>query len=571
MCMLSGSLDTLESLHGIIRDTAIEVLGLPHEVASSFASIATSKVTGFFFRFENIPDSLTLKDITYDGDRFVAEWESFSTTAECPVCGKASVRAHSGRLYAEMIQDIGVHGAGLWHRIWRKKYRCCNDHCVHKVFLEGFSGFIEARRSRMTAEFADHVLRTASATSNEAAARQLKAQGAKISGDTVIRLVLKHGAGEIEKAFYKEAGSLVKVGIDDINLRKGNSGTACMVIVDIETRKLLAIARGTTADTARGVLSMFPNLELVSRDRGTAMSSAADALGKPSVADRFHLTANMHTAIEKTLRESLPKSLYIPVGGSWTCVSSDGEDGEITVADMPASLTEEDITQRVRIAHLGAKAEQKYRETLRVLELTTRGMCAKEISEMTGIAVDDVRKLRGGMRETVADVERKIDEYFADPRGSVKMQKSVSRSAQHSSKSKVEPYRDVVEAMLKEGKGHWAIHKEICKLGFEGSHSTVDNYIIKLRREGSIEKEIADAHEATDDYFVPLPERPERISVRVYSVKTVYNRVLAAIRERRGAAEGERQAQGEGQAQGEATPAGPKEKKTTPSSHPASG
>ena len=560
MCMHVG---TLDSLSEIIRDTAIDVLGLPHEAASNFARIVSEKVTGFLFRFDNIPESLMFKDIIYEDNRFIAEWESISTAAVCPVCNKASGQTHSRRLYAEMVQDIGLHGTGLWHRIWRKKYKCDNDHCIHKVFLEGFSGFVEARRSRMTAEFAELVLRTAAATNSEAAAMQLKAQGAKISGDTVIRLVLKHGAGEIEKVFYNDAGAVTKAGIDDINLRKGNSGTSCMVIVDLETRKLLAIARGTTADTAQGVLSMFPNLELVSRDRGTAMASAAGALGKPSVADRFHLTDNMHLAIEKTLREILPKSLYIPVGDSWACISADVDDGEITVADIPASLTEEDIKQRVRMAHLSAKTELKYRETLRVLDLTMRGKHAQEISDITGIAVDDVRKLRSGMRETVSDVERKIDEYFADPRGSVKMQKSVSRSAQHSSKSKVEPYRDAVEAMLKEGKGHWTIHEEIRKLGFEGSHSTVDNYIIKLGREGSIDREVADARDAAGDYFIPLPERPERISVRIYSVKTVYNRVLTAIRERRNASECE------GQFQGESVPVDSPEKKTAhPFRHP---
>ena len=252
MCMYNGK---IESLSEIIRDTAIEVLGLPFEVASTFANIATTKVTGFFLRFENIPEFLILKNVTYDGEQFIAEWESVSEKANCPMCSKTSVHAHSIRLYAEMVQDVSIHGTGLWHKIWRKKYVCSNDHCLHKVFLEGFPGFINMRRSRMTVEFAEHVLRTAATTSNEAAAMQLKAQGAKISGDTVIRLVLKHGAKEIETNLYDKASTVVKAGIDDINLRKGDSGTACMVIINLETRKLLAIARGTTAETARQTLS----------------------------------------------------------------------------------------------------------------------------------------------------------------------------------------------------------------------------------------------------------------------------------------------------------------------------
>ena len=530
MCMRSCELD---SLHEIIRTTAIDVLGITEEAAANFAQIATSKVAGFFLRFDSVPDHLILKDIVYDGKRFIAEWESVSKHADCPECGKTSEQEQSKHLFSQNVQDVGINGMPLWHKINRKNYICTNDHCVQKTFLEGFPGFIEMRRARMTVSFAEQVMNAAVNTSSRAAANILRGHGAETSRDTVVRVALRRGAEQVERNFYDNAGEAVNVGIDDINLRKGDSSTACMVIVNLDTGKLLSIVRGTTGETARQVLSMFPNLDIVSRDRGSAMASAADALGKKSVADRFHITANMHDAIKRTLHETLPSSMYIPVGGSWVCLSNDSENGDIVIANMPASLTEKDIKLRVRMAHLSAKAEQKYRKTLRVLELTVQGKHAEEISGIMGIPADDVRKLRAAMRETVSDVEKKIDEFIADPRGSVKMQKSVSASAGHSSKSIVEPYRDIVVAMRREGKSHWTIHKELSKLGFEGSHSTVDNYIIKLERESSIEREIRDARDAANDYFVPLPERPERISVRIYSANAVYKRVLAKIREQR--------------------------------------
>ena len=319
MCMRSGMLDEQhkpESLCDIIRDTAVEFLGLPIEAASSFAQIASARATGFFFRFDNVPDSLTFRNIIYDGMNFIIEWDSVSEHADCPECGKTSGREQSRHLFPEKIQDVGIHGKGLWHSIRRKKYICTNDHCIQKVFIEGFPGFVEMRNSQMTVEFVTHILQIAVSTSCEAAATQLREQGAKISGDTVIRTVLRHGAHAIEKNFYENAGDVVIAGIDDINLRKGNSGTSCMVVVDLDTMKLIAIARGTTGETAQQVLSMFPNLQIVSRDRGTAMASAANTLGKKSVADRYHITANMHDAILKTLYETLPKTLYIPVGNS---------------------------------------------------------------------------------------------------------------------------------------------------------------------------------------------------------------------------------------------------------------
>ena len=205
----------------------------------------------------------------------------------------------------------------------------------------------------------------------------------------------------------------------------------------------------------------------------------------------------------------------------------------MVVAEIPASLAEKDIKLRVRMAHLSANAEIKYRQTLQVLELALQGKHAEEISGIMGIPTDKARKLRSEMRETISSVEKKIDDFIAAPNRSVKKQKSVTTSAQHSSKSIVEPYRDIVVSMRRDGKSHWAIHEEICKLGFEGSHSTVDNYIIKLERESSIDAEIRAERNAANDWFVSIPERPERISVRIYSAGTVYRRVLAKIREYR--------------------------------------
>jgi len=533
-----------ESLYSIIWNTTVDVLGVSDEAASNFAHILLGKVTGFFLRFENVPDHLVLKNVIFDGNRFIAEWESVSAQSICPLCGKSSQQEHSQHLYCEMVQDVGINGIGLWHRIYRKKYICTNEHCLQKIFLEGFPGFVEQRYARMTVQLADIVMQAGINTSSRAAARILQAQGMEISRDTVIKVILRRGAKQIEENFYDKADEVVNAGIDDINLRKGDSGTSCMVIVNLDTGKLLSIVCGTTGETARQVLSMFPNLKIVSRDRGSAMASAANELDKISVADRYHITANMHDAIERTLYEILPKSMYIPVGDGWVCLSSDSESGEIVVAEIPASLSEEDIRLRIRLAHLGPKAELTYRNTLRVLELTLQGKHTEEISGIMGIPVEEVRKLRSGMRETISDVEKKIDEFLADPHGSVKKQKSVPRSAQHSSKSKVEPYRDTVLAMRKEGKSHWTIYEEISRLGFEGSHSTVDNYIIKLEREASIDTEIMEERSRTRDWFGAIPKRPERISVRIYSAKSVYKMVLKKIREQRDANTGDESAPG---------------------------
>jgi DNA-binding CsgD family transcriptional regulator len=522
-----------ESLYTLLMQTAMEELGVTEEAASRFAQIATEKVTGFFFRFDHVPECLVLKDVKFENGRFIAEWESLSTHADCPKCGKTSNKQYSSHLRSEMVQDVGINGFPLWHRIWRKKYNCLNDDCEQTNFLEGFPGFIEARYSRMTARFADHVIVVSQETSNRAAARILKDEGAEIEKDAINQLVLVRGGKQIEQNLCENAGDVVNVGIDDINFRKGDGSTSCLVVVDLSTGQLLCIARGTTGQVAKNILSMFPNLKIVGRDRATAMASAVNNTDAISVADRFHIVDNMHTVIKQTLLSNMPSSLHIPIGNSWTHIAFDSDSNEIMAADIPSSLTEEDIRIRIRMAQLSPKEAITYRNTLRILELTTAGKHAEEIAVIIGLPIDKVRSLRNGIREEISKVERRIDEYCKNPEEFLKKQKSVGAKARHSSKSKVAPFHDTVVSMHEQGNSHWAIHEAICKQGFKGSHSTVDNYIIKLSRETSIENEMKEKHHNINSQFASKPVRPERIAVCILSVNTVYQRVLAKIEQTR--------------------------------------
>jgi len=518
-----------ESLYSLLMRTAMEELGVSEEAASRFAHIATEKVTGFFFQFDHVPESLVLMDVKFENGRFIAEWESVSTHADCPNCGETSNKQRTSHLRCEMIQDIGINGFPLWHKIWRKKYNCKNDNCEQKSFLEGFPGFVEARYSRMTARFADRVIIVSQDTSNRAAARILKDEGAEIEKDAINQLVLVRGGKQLNQNLCENAGDVVNVGIDDINFRKGDSGTSCLVVVDLDTGKLLCIARGTTGQVAENVLSMFPNLKIVGRDRATAMASAANNLDVISVADRFHIVENMHVVIKQTLLSNMPSTLHIPVGNSWTHITYDNDSDEIMGVTIPSSLTEEDIRIRISMAQLSPKEAITYRNTLRILELTTSGKHAEEIARLMDLPIEKVRSLRNGMREEISKVERRIDEFCENPEESFKKQKSVGANARHSSKSKVAPFHDTVVSMHEEGYSHWAIHEAISKLGFKGSHSTVDNYIIKLGREASIEKETIENHDSANKHPDFTPERPERIAVSILSAKTVYQRVLVKI------------------------------------------
>jgi len=84
-----------------------------------------------------------------------------------------------------------------------------------------------------------------------------------------------------------------KIGLDDFALRRGRTyGT---LIVNLETHRLIDVLPDRTAATVTAWLAAHPDIELISRDRGSDYAAAATA-GAPQavqVCDRWHLLRNL--------------------------------------------------------------------------------------------------------------------------------------------------------------------------------------------------------------------------------------------------------------------------------------
>jgi len=123
--------------------------------------------------------------------------------------------------------------------------------------------------------------------------------------------------------------------VDDVNLRKGDSSTACSVFIDGETHRFLLMVQGARQATTEAVMAKFPTVDIVSRDRGSAYAAAAQACGKVQVADGFHLIANLHEALQTSLALTLGPDVFLPEGEGW--VQPEGL--EATEAERPPTLT----------------------------------------------------------------------------------------------------------------------------------------------------------------------------------------------------------------------------------------
>jgi hypothetical protein len=281
--------------------------------------------------------------------------------------------------------------------------------------------------------------------------------------------------------------------IDDINLRKGNSSTACSVFIDGETHRVLTIIQGTTEEVVKKVIKKYPSADIVSRDRGNAYSAAAKKCGKKiQVADGFHLVQNIHKAVKDALSMEVAHDFFIWEGDGWirmvdSANDSSNHDNDDCPAE-PATLESNDIEKRIHLAGINTRQAGKYRETLKVLELTERGLRTPEIAKRLSIKMADVIRYRKDATETIKKVEHRIDEYFEmKKKGKWEYhQRTIANNARSSSESIVEPYKDTVLRMLKEGKNHRNIHPIIAKEGFKGCANSVYQYIIKYCHENNI-------------------------------------------------------------------------------------
>jgi len=142
----------------------------------------------------------------------------------------------------------------------------------------------------------------------EPAARLAPILGMSCSPDTLLRLLRRLPDHPIEPPRV--------VSLDDWAWRRGSRyGT---MICDLERHRRLDLLPDRDVKSAAAWLARYPSIEIVSRDRGGEYAEAA-RIGAPQavqIADRFHLSQNLHEAVDQAIRRRYPEihSLLAPSG-----------------------------------------------------------------------------------------------------------------------------------------------------------------------------------------------------------------------------------------------------------------
>lgn len=249
------------------------------------------------------PKELEIQQIDEKDNELILFMHSRSKSCICHQCGSHLNKLHG--THHRRVQDLPILGKRVILDMQINDYQCSSEKCISFAATETFEGFL-GYHSRMTERLADFVTLLALETSCESCARILQSMNVKISGDTVIRLLIKRYANQPIPICGQT------IGIDDFAFKKRHTyGT---VIVDEATHKPVAVLEGRDADTLAAWLKKNKHVTAVTRDRASAYAKAvAEVLPDcMQIADRFHLHQNLLEAVKNVVNSLIPVDVKIP-------------------------------------------------------------------------------------------------------------------------------------------------------------------------------------------------------------------------------------------------------------------
>ncbi|BDP44009.1 transposase (plasmid) [Deinococcus aetherius] len=295
-----------------------------------------------------------------------------------------------------------------------RRLRCANPGCAARTFSEACADF--PRHAQRSARLQERQVALGFSVGAEAGSVLLDRFHMSASPDTLLRTMKRQPLPQHPTPRV--------LGVDDWAIRKGvRYGT---ILVDLERHQVVDVIKERSADALRDWLSVYPGIEIITRDRASDYSRAGTRAAPRALqlADRWHLLCNLSGVVQEwLLRErqhwmtvvaQVKAQLHLP-------------NPEASPSSPPATMP---ISQK--------KRREQYRE---VLLLDQQGLPSRQVARQTGVKYATVRWwLKGG-------------EGGPDRRGPLTVE-----------------HRDYVEKRWHQG-GHSAagVHRELLSLGYTGS------------------------------------------------------------------------------------------------------
>ena len=393
--------------------------------------------------------------------------KSTSVSAECPCCKISSDEVHCTNF--RHPQWMPVNGMTTFAHIELKRFRCRNEKCPRKTFVEQLDN---ARRNQQRSDLVNLVLFAVSIFCSDITAAMIcKEMGIRVSHDSSNR-ILRHISIEDDT-------DIDKIGVDDVCLRKGQ--TYHTVIYDGNDHHLLALLDGRDGVALKEWLKEHPKITAVARDRAGAYASAiTEILPKAmQVADRFHILQNLLGYLNEIFKANIPSQIFIKEG---KVLDSPPDKIYVPMIPVESPLLEElhyDNTPPMdengnEIAYCNKKrfendavnkerAKNRQQKHKKVLKLRQEWFSSKEqesreiFARKYSISIATLNKYLNMSDDEVEEILN-ITEY-------------------KKRKTDMDDYMNIVFKMLSDGHKPALIYSYIKKVGFEGSETSLAGHI----------------------------------------------------------------------------------------------
>lgn len=250
--------------------------------------------------FEEILDLESHKpvNISIIDDLIFVKLEAKDKSATCPRCGCKSHKLHQN--HEHIVQDLTWNGKAVYLQINSRQFKC--DKCG-KPFTETLE--MKPFRRGYTKRFALDIVDRVLSSNILAVAEQTSLSEYQIQN--ILNDVGKLLRNQIPK-------NLVKLGIDEISLRKG-SGRYCAVLVDLDRHEIIGLLKSRKQDEIREVLmswgdEVLNSIKLVSMDLSSSYKSIINEVlpEVEIVADRFHVMKQINDELDSKRKKEKRKA-----------------------------------------------------------------------------------------------------------------------------------------------------------------------------------------------------------------------------------------------------------------------
>lgn len=401
----------------------------------------------------NFPENFVITSVCSCESQVAIHVRCRKSTAACPSCGHWSERIHDR--YVRTVADVPCAARRVVLKLTVRKFVCCIATCTQKTFTERLPELVEAY-ARMT---------------NRLQAT-LQAIGLVAGGEAGTRLAAKLGIATAPATLLCHLMSMplparesVRVlGVDDWSWkRRHRYGT---ILVDLEKGQIIDVLAERTAEALTQWLRAHPEIEVISRDRGTDYASAAREAAPQAlqIADRFHLIRNLADVLQRILSRCRAEIRR---------VDQDRPPQEPPSVEAVQPLPSPSTWQQKTPSHVehNHQARQASRDDRfqQVMSLRERGLTQAEIAKRVGISEKSVRAwLKRGTAPTYKRSSRR--------------------------RSIFDPYAPYVlerwQQGVREGK---QLYEEIRAKGFSGSVRVVQRFLQALNIPGENKPEASPA------------------------------------------------------------------------------